>query len=74
MEAGRRWCAPYAYKQRGGLPCGGADKWSVVPEGAFPHDPWGWPGNIYCEGGRFCPTSTAVQVGEAPGTLRLASP
>ena len=29
--ASSHWCAPYAYKQREGLPCGGADKWSIVP-------------------------------------------
>ena len=56
-----RWCAPYAYKQRSALGCGGADKWSVVPERAFPHDGWGWSGSLYCEGGHFCTNSTSVQ-------------
>lgn len=31
-----KWCAPYSYKLRNDLGCGGADKWTVHPEGAFP--------------------------------------
>ena len=44
----QQWCAPYAYKQRSALGCGGADKWRIVPGGAFP-TAW-WPagsGSIY---------------------------
>jgi hypothetical protein len=45
-----KWCAPYAYKMRPELGCGGADKWSVEPTEPFPRR-WDWfSGNIYCNG------------------------
>ncbi|KAK9815422.1 hypothetical protein WJX72_003407 [[Myrmecia] bisecta] len=54
-----RWCAPYAYKERAELGCGGADKWTIVPEGAFPGVGWAaGSGNLYCDGGTYCPNST----------------
>lgn len=43
-----QWCAPYAYKARQDLGCGGADKWRIVPGSAFPLEPWGeGSGSIY---------------------------
>jgi len=33
-------CAPYAYKLRPGLGCGGADKWTIQPEDSFPRVWW----------------------------------
>lgn len=55
------WCAPYAYKERRPEGCGGADRWSVIPEGAFPAAWWAaGTGNIYCAGGQFCPNTTAT--------------
>ena len=39
--------------------CGGADKWTVVPNGAFPG--YGWPygsGNLFCDAGHYCPNAT----------------
>jgi hypothetical protein len=38
-----KWCAPYGYKMRSQLGCGGADKWTVQPNGAFPMH-WFWEG------------------------------
>ncbi|KAF6254331.1 hypothetical protein COO60DRAFT_1703369 [Scenedesmus sp. NREL 46B-D3] len=38
-----KWCAPYGYKMRSQLGCGGADKWTVQPTGAFPMH-WYWEG------------------------------
>eukprot|EP00878_Enallax_costatus_P043376 GHUV01051335.1.p2 GENE.GHUV01051335.1~~GHUV01051335.1.p2 ORF type:complete len:124 (-),score=3.71 GHUV01051335.1:529-900(-) len=35
-----KWCAPYSYKMRKSLGCGGAHKWTVHPERAFPLDLW----------------------------------
>lgn len=62
-----QWCAPYAYKARQDLGCGGADKWRIVPGSAFPLEPWGeGSGSIYCDGGRYCPNTTAMQ-GCPPG-------
>lgn len=45
------WCAPYAYKRRAGLPCGGADKWAVIPpELAFPVSNWdNGTGSVFCQ-------------------------
>ncbi len=56
-----RWCAPYAYKQRPGLGCGGADKWTAEPSAnAFPTTPWdAGSGSIFCDAGFFCPNTTA---------------
>lgn len=53
------WCAPYAYKRRAGLGCGGADKWGIVPpEHAFPVADWSeGTGSVYCRGGSYCPTT-----------------
>ncbi len=57
-----RWCAPYAYKMRPEVGCGGADKWTVVPNGAFPGYWWAYgQGNLFCEAGHYCPNTT-VQV------------
>ena len=43
-----KWCAPYAYKQRQELGCGGADKWRIVPGSAFPAAWWSeGSGSIY---------------------------
>ncbi|GMH39179.1 hypothetical protein BSKO_07077 [Bryopsis sp. KO-2023] len=56
------WCAPYAYKTRGGK-CGGADKWSMKPNSAFPGVNWeGGSGNIYCPAGSFCGNTTTDPV------------
>jgi hypothetical protein len=38
-----KWCAPYGYKMRAELGCGGADKWTLQPNGAFPMH-WFWEG------------------------------
>jgi len=56
-----RWCAPYAYKERVGLGCGGADKWTVEPAGsAFPGTKWdAGSGSIFCDPGFFCHNSTS---------------
>lgn len=56
-----RWCAPYAYKERLSLGCGGADRWTVVPSDPFPGT-WWWAGSgsIFCEGGRYCPNTTTM--------------
>lgn len=35
-----QWCAPYAYKGRQDLGCGGADKWRIIPGSAFPLERW----------------------------------
>lgn len=56
-----QWCAPYAYKLRPELGCGGADKWRIVPGSAFPAAQWDdGSGSIYCNGGHFCPNTTAM--------------
>ena len=48
--------------------CGGADKWTVVPGGAFPGYSWSHgSGNLFCDAGHYCPNTT-VQV---PAQLRL---
>jgi hypothetical protein len=45
-----KWCAPYAYKMRPELGCGGADKWTIEPVEPFPRR-WDWfSGNIFCNG------------------------
>ena len=56
-----RWCAPYAYKERQGLGCGGADKWTLEPAAtAFPLTKWAaGSGSIFCDPGFFCPNTTA---------------
>lgn len=55
-----RWCAPYAYKMRQEIGCGGADKWTVIPGGAFPGYTWSHgSGNLFCESGHYCPNATA---------------
>lgn len=58
------WCAPYAYRLRstkdGVGRCGGADRWTIVPELAFPGAQWdAGSGNLYCEGRYYCPNTTA---------------
>eukprot|EP00879_Flechtneria_rotunda_P031195 GHRR01034055.1.p1 GENE.GHRR01034055.1~~GHRR01034055.1.p1 ORF type:complete len:597 (+),score=153.10 GHRR01034055.1:108-1898(+) len=54
-----KWCAPYAYKMRPALGCGGADKWTIQPSGAFPTEGWyAGSGSLYCEGGSYCPDPT----------------
>eukprot|EP00775_Hariotina_reticulata_P010763 gene10763-10919_t len=51
-----KWCAPYAYKLRPALGCGGADKWTIQPEDSFPRVWWeAGSGSIYCDGGSYCP-------------------
>ena len=62
-----RWCAPYAYKEKEGVGCGGADKWHIVPEGAFPGwIPWrAGGGDIWCPDSHYCPTATSMKVGPA---------
>lgn len=45
-----KWCAPYAYKMRPELGCGGADKWTIEPVEPFPRRWDWWSGNIYCNG------------------------
>lgn len=54
-----KWCSPYGYKERKGQGCGGADKWSVLPQAAFPNMQWSGSGNIFCPGGWYCPDTTA---------------
>lgn len=56
-----RWCAPYAYKEREDVGCGGADKWTVEPATtAFPLTKWkAGSGTIYCDPGYFCPNTTS---------------
>ena len=56
-----RWCAPYAYKERAQLGCGGADKWTAEPAtDAFPLTHWAaGSGTIYCDPGYYCPNVTA---------------
>ncbi|KAL4448129.1 hypothetical protein ABPG75_005348 [Micractinium tetrahymenae] len=62
-----QWCAPYAYKGRQDLGCGGADKWRIIPGSAFPLDGWEQgSGSIYCDGGHFCPNTTSM-LGCPPG-------
>lgn len=40
--------------------CGGADKWTIVPGGAFPGYTWSHgSGNLFCEAGHYCPNTTA---------------
>jgi hypothetical protein len=47
-----KWCAPYAYKMRPELGCGGGDKWTIEPVEPFPRR-WDWfSGNIFCNGER----------------------
>ncbi|PSC68046.1 ABC transporter G family member 28-like [Micractinium conductrix] len=56
------WCAPYAYKQRPDLGCGGADKWRIIPGAAFPATRWqAGSGGIYCDGGSYCPNTTSSE-------------
>lgn len=39
--------------------CGGADKWTVVPGGAFPGYSWSHgSGNLFCDAGHYCPNTT----------------
>ncbi|KAL4449383.1 hypothetical protein ABPG77_007027 [Micractinium sp. CCAP 211/92] len=62
-----QWCAPYAYKGRQDLGCGGADKWRIIPGSAFPLERWEeGSGSIYCDGGSYCPNTTAMH-GCPPG-------
>ena len=55
------WCAPYAYRERSGIGCGGADKWTIIPVAPYPgHNSW-WDhgsGNLFCNGGFYCPNTT----------------
>ncbi|KAL4853041.1 ABC transporter G family member 28 [Chlorella vulgaris] len=54
-----QWCAPYGYKERPELGCGGADKWRIIPGSAFPIARWAaGSGSIYCDGGQYCPNTT----------------
>jgi ABC-type multidrug transport system ATPase subunit len=55
------WCAPYGYRERIETGCGGADRWTIVPDPAFPGFPYwdGGSGNIFCPGGHYCNTTTA---------------
>ncbi|DBA93405.1 TPA: hypothetical protein ACH3X2_003675 [Trebouxia sp. C0005] len=40
--------------------CGGADKWTVVPDWAFPGYWWTYGrGNLFCDAGHYCPNTTA---------------
>lgn len=57
------WCAPYAYRRRPHLGCGGADRWAVIPQTAFPSTKWAaGSGNLYCPPGYYCPNTThAIQ-------------
>jgi len=53
QATGDKWCAPYAYKMRPELGCGGADKWRIEPSEPFPRR-WDWfSGNIFCQGKTF---------------------
>lgn len=55
------WCAPYAYRYRPSLGCGGADRWSIIPEEAFPGAKWDeGSGSLYCRPGMYCPNTTTV--------------
>ena len=56
-----RWCAPYAYKERSRLGCGGADKWTVEPAAdAFPLTHWdAGSGTICCDPGYYCANTTS---------------
>lgn len=47
--------------------CGGADKWHIAPEGAFPGwIPWrAGGGDIWCPDSHYCPTATSIVVGPA---------
>ena len=58
------WCAPYAYKERPQLSCGGADKWTIIPANeAFPGTPWdSGTGNLYCKPRYYCPNTTGNPV------------
>jgi hypothetical protein len=53
------WCSPYAYRERPQLGCGGADKWTIVPQkDAFPGTPWNaGTGNLYCPNTTTAPKS-----------------
>ncbi|KAK9813958.1 hypothetical protein WJX73_006860 [Symbiochloris irregularis] len=55
------WCAPYAYRERSGIGCGGADKWTIIPVAPYPGRNTWWDfgsGNLFCNGGWFCPNTT----------------
>ena len=55
-----RWCAPYAYKERKPLGCGGADKWPFEASAAFPGVRWeAGSGSIFCDAGFYCPNVTS---------------
>ncbi|KAG7670998.1 hypothetical protein KSW81_004425 [Nannochloris sp. 'desiccata'] len=57
------WCSPYAYQERPQLGCGGADKWTIIPQDAFPGTPWkSGTGNLYCKPRYYCPNTTAAPV------------
>jgi len=57
------WCSPYAYRERPQLGCGGADKWTIIPQEAFPGTPWkAGTGNIYCKPRYYCPNTTSAPV------------
>lgn len=60
QESSSYWCAPFAYKRRMDLPCGGADTWSIIPQDAFPGvESWKYgSGNMYCPKRYFCPNTT----------------
>lgn len=60
QESYSYWCAPFAYKRRMDLPCGGADTWSIIPQDAFPGvESWKYgSGNMYCPKRYFCPNTT----------------
>lgn len=60
-DGGLDWCAPYAYRVRSHLGCGGADRWTLIPEPAFPGFDWeAGSGGIYCNGGSYCPNTTST--------------
>jgi hypothetical protein len=56
QPAADKWCAPYAYKMRPALGCGGADKWTLEPNEPFPRRGDWWSGNV------FCPVSATLKL------------
>ncbi len=64
QRSGSRWCAPYAYRERPEIGCGGADRWSIVPsEKAFPGTSWeAGTGSIYCKPRYYCLNTTTAPI------------
>jgi hypothetical protein len=67
QPAADKWCAPYAYKMRPALGCGGGDKWTLEPNEPFPRRGDWWSGNV------FCPVSAFTAAQRESQTACMAS-